>query len=115
LLFTDADIEYDRGALRRLVVRAERDDLVLTSLMVKLRCESLAERAFIPAFVFFFAMLYPFTWVNRSECRTAAAAGGSMLARFSALVAAGGIDAIRGALIDDCALARRMKAVGPIW
>jgi hopene-associated glycosyltransferase HpnB len=115
ILFTDADIAYDRLALRRLAARAEAGNLALTSLMVKLRCESFAERAFIPAFVFFFAMLYPFAWVNRSEYRIAAAAGGSMLARLSALRAAGGIEAIRGALIDDCALAVRMKAVGPIW
>jgi hypothetical protein len=88
---------------------------VLTSFMAKLRCESLAERVHVPAFIFFFQMLYPFGWVNRPECSTAAAAGGCMLVRFDALRAAGGIEAIRGALIDDCALARAMKAVGPIW
>jgi hopene-associated glycosyltransferase HpnB len=115
VLFTDADIVFDRAALRQLVARAEADDLVLTSLMVKLRCESLSERLFIPAFVFFFQMLYPFAWVKRRTHKMAAAAGGCMLARFSALAAAGGLEAIRSALIDDCALARRLKAVGPIW
>src|SRR5262245_59282227 len=115
VLFTDADIVFDRTALRALVARAEAGELVLTSLMVKLRCESVAERFFIPAFIFFFQMLYPFAWVNRPHHRIAAAAGGCMLARFSALAEAGGLAAIRGALIDDCALARRMKAVGPIW
>lgn len=115
VLFTDADIVFDRATLRQLVARAEADELVLTSLMVKLRCESVAERVFIPAFIFFFQMIYPFAWVNRPRHRMAAAAGGCMLARFSALTAAGGLQAIRGALIDDCALARRMKAVGPIW
>jgi hopene-associated glycosyltransferase HpnB len=115
LLFTDADIVFDRAALRELVARAEAGDLVLTSLMVKLRCESVAERFFIPAFIFFFQMLYPFAWVNRPRRKMAAAAGGCMLACFSALTDAGGLTAIRGALIDDCALARRMKAVGPIW
>jgi len=115
VLFTDADIVFDRATLRQLVARAEADELVLTSLMVKLRCESVAERVFIPAFIFFFQMIYPFAWVNRPRHRMAAAAGGCMLARFSALTAAGGLEAIRGALIDDCALARRMKAVGPIW
>jgi hopene-associated glycosyltransferase HpnB len=83
--------------------------------MVKLRCESFAERALIPAFVFFFQMLYPFRWVNCPQQPTAAAAGGCMLVRRDALAAAGGIEAIRGALIDDCALARRMKAHGRIW
>jgi hopene-associated glycosyltransferase HpnB len=70
---------------------------------------------FIPAFIFFFQMLYPFRRVNRPDHKTAAAAGGCMLVRRDALVAAGGLAAIRGALIDDCALGRRLKAVGPIW
>ncbi len=115
LLFTDADIIYAPDALARLVARAEAGGLVLTSLMVKLRCESFAERALIPAFVFFFQMLYPFAWVNRPESRMAAAAGGCMLVRRDALHAAGGIDAISDALIDDCALGRQLKSVGPIW
>ena len=83
--------------------------------MVKLRCESAAERGLIPAFIFFFQMLYPFSWVNRSDRATAAAAGGCMLVRAEVLRQAGGIEAIRGALIDDCALARILKAHGPIW
>src|SRR5262249_41553262 len=66
ILFTDADIVHDRASLRRLVARAESGGLGLASLMVKLNCESLAERLFIPPFVFFFQMLYPFAWVNRS-------------------------------------------------
>lgn len=115
LWLTDADIAHAPDALAALVARARAGGLVLTSLMAKLRCESLAERALVPAFVFFFQMLYPFRWVNRLELRMAAAAGGSMLVRRDALAAAGGIEAIRGALIDDCALARRMKAHGPIW
>ena len=115
LLLTDADIAYDKGVVRRLVARAEARGLVLTSLMVKLRCESLAERASIPAFVFFFQMLYPFAWVNRKHGSVAAAAGGCMLVRADALEAAGGIEAIRACLIDDCALGRAMKRQGPIW
>jgi hopene-associated glycosyltransferase HpnB len=115
LLLSDADIVYAPQVLRALVVRAITGRLVLTSLMVKLRCESVAERALIPAFVFFFQMLYPFRWVNRGDRATAAAAGGCMLVRADALRAAGGIAAIRSALIDDCALARLLKARGPIW
>jgi hopene-associated glycosyltransferase HpnB len=115
LLFTDADIAYDRDALRHLTARAVAHRLVLTSLMVKLRCVSLAERMFIPAFIFFFQMLYPFRWVNRPGHRVAAAAGGCMLVRHDALVAAGGLSAIRGVLIDDCALGRNLKTAGPIW
>jgi len=115
LLFTDADIAYAPDSLRRLVARAQADGLVLTSLMVKLRCLSLAERSLIPAFVYFFQMLYPFAWVNRPERAIAAAAGGCMLVDRAALRAAGGIEAIRDALIDDCALGARLKAVGPIW
>jgi hopene-associated glycosyltransferase HpnB len=115
VLFTDADIAYDRDAVRHLMARAVAGRFVLTSLMVKLRCVSLAERMFIPAFVFFFQMLYPFRWVNRPGHGTAGAAGGCMLVRHDALLAAGGIAAIRGALIDDCALGRNLKAVGPVW
>lgn len=115
LLFADADIAFSHDALRHLVARADAQRLVLTSWMVKLRCESLAERGLIPAFVFFFQMLYPFAWVNRASSRAAAAAGGCMLVRRDALAEAGGIEAIRGALIDDCALGRSLKSVGPIW
>jgi hopene-associated glycosyltransferase HpnB len=115
LLLTDADIAYDPGVVRRLVARAEAGSLALTSLMVKLRCESLAERMLIPAFVFFFQMLYPFAWVNRRDHAMAAAAGGCMLARRDALEAAGGVAAIRASLIDDCAMGRAMKTQGPIW
>jgi hopene-associated glycosyltransferase HpnB len=114
LLLTDADITYARDTLSRLVARAEKDGLVLNSLMARLRAESLAERALVPAFIFFFQMLYPFAWVNRPERATAAAAGGCMLVRRAALEAAGGIESIRGALIDDCTLARRLKQQGPI-
>jgi hopene-associated glycosyltransferase HpnB len=115
MLLTDADIAYDQGVVRRLVARSEGRGLVLNSLMVKLRCESFAERMLIPAFVFFFQMLYPFAWVNRRDHPMAAAAGGCMLARRDVLEAAGGIRAIRSALIDDCALGRAMKRKGPIW
>jgi hopene-associated glycosyltransferase HpnB len=114
LLLTDADIVYAPDTLAALVAHAQAEDLVLVSRMAKLRCESFAERAFVPAFVFFFRMLYPFSWVNDPKRRTAAAAGGCMLVRRDVLSAAGGIAAIRGALIDDCALAKRLKARGRI-
>lgn len=115
LLLTDADIAYAPDTLRNLVAHAQERGLVLTSLMAKLRCESFAERALIPAFIFFFQMLYPFAWVNRPHRAMAGAAGGCMLVRREALHAAGGIESIRGDLIDDCALGRRLKQVGPIW
>jgi hopene-associated glycosyltransferase HpnB len=115
LLLTDADIVYAPGALKRLVTQAQSGPYVLTSLMAKLRCESLAERMFIPAFIFFFQMLYPFSWANNPRRSTAAAAGGCMLVRHDALAQAGGMAAIRSALIDDCALAKVLKTHGPIW
>jgi hopene-associated glycosyltransferase HpnB len=114
LLLTDADIVYEPGAIRGLVASAHARDLALVSLMVELHCESAAEKALVPAFVFFFQMLYPFAWVRDPGRRTAAAAGGCMLVRRDALARAGGIDAIRTALIDDCALARVIKPIGPI-
>jgi hopene-associated glycosyltransferase HpnB len=115
ILFTDADIAHTPDNLARLVARAEDKQRVLTSLMARLTVETPAERMLIPAFVFFFAMLYPFAWANDPRRRIAAAAGGCMLARRDALEAAGGVEAIRGEIIDDCALARLMKRQGPIW
>lgn len=115
ILFTDADISYGQGTLARLVSQADRRGVVLASLMVKLRADSPAERWLVPAFVYFFRMLYPFEWVNDPGAGTAAAAGGVVLCERSALQRAGGLSAIRGALIDDCALGRIMKRQGPIW
>ena len=115
VLFTDADIAYAPHVLSRLVAIAHANKIVLTSLMVKLRCESAAERWLVPAFVFFFQMLYPFAWVNDPPRGTAAAAGGCMLVRLATLRTAGGLEAVRGALIDDCALGALMKGQGPIW
>lgn len=115
LLLTDADIAHAPDTVRWMVSKARAHGLVLTSFMAKLRCESFAERLHVPAFIFFFQMLYPFAWVNRPQGATAAAAGGCMLVRADALRAAGGIAVIRGALIDDCALGAALKAKGPIW
>jgi len=114
-LLTDADISHERRNLRRLVARAEAGKLTLTSLMARLTVRSGWERVLIPAFVFFFQMLFPFAWVNDPKRKTAAAAGGCMLVRREALEAAGGLAAIRGEIIDDCALARLLKQRGPIW
>lgn len=114
LWLTDADIAHEPDTLRTLVARGEDGGLTLVSLMAELRCTSLAERALIPAFVFFFQMLYPFGRVNRPN-GPGAAAGGCMLVRRDALAAAGGIAAIRTALIDDCTLGALLKKQGPIW
>lgn len=115
VLFTDADIAHSPDSVSRLVARADAAGYVLVSLMAKLKCESLAEKMLVPAFVFFFAMLFPFSWVADPTRKTAAAAGGCMLVRREALEIAGGLDRIAGAIIDDCALARLLKAQGPIW
>ena len=115
LLLTDADIVHTPDSVGALVARAEHGKYVLTSLMARLRCDSGWERSHVPAFVYFFQMLYPFAWVNDANNSTAGAAGGCMLVRADALKQAGGIESIRNALIDDCSLAERMKTVGPIW
>jgi hopene-associated glycosyltransferase HpnB len=114
-LLSDADIVYAPEVLRWLVAHTVAREGLLTSFMVKLRCDSWAEQFLVPAFVFFFQMLYPFTWVNRRSHAVAAAAGGCILAHAASLKDIGGIEAIRNALIDDCALARQMKTRGPIW
>ncbi|PTB22877.1 glycosyl transferase family 2 [Trinickia symbiotica] len=112
LLLTDADIGHPADAVTQLVVRATNEERDLVSLMVRLRCDSFWEKALIPAFVFFFAKLYPFAWVNDAGNKTAAAAGGCMLVKRSALEEAGGIESIRAELIDDCSLAARIKHRG---
>ena len=114
LWLTDADIGHGSADLRRLVARAQAERLVLSSQMVRLHCETGPERWLIPAFVFFFQMLYPFPLVNRPASRVAGAAGGCMLVRREALERAGGIAAIRSALIDDCTLGALLKRQGPV-
>ncbi len=114
--FSDADVEHDARTLARLVATARERHRALVSQMVALHCESRAERLLIPAFVFFFRMLYPFAWSNDDRRSTAAAAGGCVLIADDALRAIGGIERIKGELIDDCALAAAVKrAGGGLW
>jgi hopene-associated glycosyltransferase HpnB len=109
LLFTDADIAYASGAVTGLVRAAAGDRRAMVSQMALLRADTGWERLIVPAFVYFFAQLYPFRRVNRRGSRTAAAAGGCMLVRREVLAAAGGLAAIRGARIDDVALGQLLK------
>jgi hopene-associated glycosyltransferase HpnB len=109
LLFTDADIAYGPGAVTALVRAADGGRRALVSQMALLRADTGWERVLVPAFVYFFAQLYPFRRVNRPGSRTAAAAGGCMLVRREVLAAAGGLAAISGARIDDVALGRLLK------
>lgn len=115
LFLTDADIAHDPAHLAALMAQAERGGADMVSEMVALNCDSPAERALVPAFVYLFALLYPFSRVNDPKRATAAAAGGTVLIRRRALERIGGIASIRGALIDDVALARAVKRGGPIW
>ena len=117
ILFTDADILHRPGSVRALLARAlgtEGYDLV--SVMARLQAETFWERLLVPPFVFFFQLLYPFRRVKRPGSRVAAAAGGCVLLRRSTLEAAGGLESIRGEVIDDVALAKRVKAIsGRLW
>jgi hopene-associated glycosyltransferase HpnB len=116
LLFTDADIEHGPNSISQLVAIAQTQNLDLASYMVKLACITPAEKALIPAFVFFFLKLYPPKWIASPQSRTAGAAGGCILVRPAALHRIGGLAAIRGEVIDDCALARAVKRTGGrIW
>lgn len=116
VLLTDADIAHAPGHVSALIAKAEAEQLDLTSEMVSLHCTTTAERALIPAFVFFFQMLYPFAWVNDTKKRTAGAAGGTMLISRAALDRVDGVSRIRENLIDDCALAKQIKNTGGrIW
>lgn len=116
LLLTDADIVHPPDNLRKMVAKALDDDLDVVSQMARLRTQGLWERLLMPAFVHFFSLLFPFKWVASRDNPTAAAAGGCMLVRRSALERAGGFRAIAGELIDDIALARLIKgASGSLW
>lgn len=116
LLLTDADIAHEPSSLRELVAAADSACLDMVSLMARLRVETPWERLIVPAFVYFFAQLYPFRWINRPTLTVAAAAGGCVLVRRTALEAAGAPDSIRQAVIDDVALARAVKrSGGRIW
>ena len=116
LLLTDADVVHAQETLATLVSIAEEGGYDLASFMVKLHCESPAEKFLVPAFVFFFFKLYPPNWVADPRHTTAGAAGGCILIRSTALQNAGGIEAIRHEVIDDCALAARVKrSGGRLW
>ncbi|GBQ23639.1 glycosyltransferase [Gluconacetobacter sacchari DSM 12717] len=112
VFLTDADITHDPAHIATLVAKARADGLDMVSEMVELNCVSMAERMLVPAFVFFFALLYPFARVNDPRSRVAGAAGGSILIHRAALARIGGIEALRGALIDDCTLAHHVKRSG---
>jgi hopene-associated glycosyltransferase HpnB len=115
-LLTDADIEHAPQNVARLLAIAEEGKYSLASFMVKLQCQTLAERLLIPAFVFFFFMLYPPHWVQDPRRSIAGAAGGCILTRPDVLAKAGGLAAIRGEIIDDCSLAGAVKrSGGTVW
>lgn len=114
--FTDADVEHADDTLARLVATAQRERRDLVSLMVELHCAEPWEQLLIPAFVFFFRMLYPFAWVNDNARATAGAAGGCVLLDDALLVRIGGIARISGELIDDCSLAQAVaREGGTLW
>ncbi|KAA0927123.1 glycosyltransferase [Streptomyces apricus] len=116
LLLTDADIAHRPDSLRQLVASAVTGEYDLVSQMARLRVESVWERLVVPAFVYFFAQLYPFRWIARKGSRTAAAAGGCVLLRTAAAERARIPDAVRHAVIDDVAVARAVKGSGGhIW
>lgn len=115
ILFADADIKHEPTHLATLVAKMQSDNLQMVSEMVRLNCSSLAEKFLIPAFIYFFQMLYPFARVNSSHARTAAAAGGTVLIKRQVLEQIGGLGCIQSALIDDVSLAKEVKKTGPIY
>ena len=115
ILFTDADIKHNSSNINELMSKCVRNNLDLASLMVRLKVESFWEYLLIPAFVYFFQMLYPFAWVNDARSNIAAAAGGCMLIRKSALNLIGGLSEVKNCLIDDCAIGKALKVRGSIW
>ncbi len=116
LLLTDADIRHSRENVAMLATLAQEGRFDLVSFMVSLHCQTFAEKALVPAFVFFFFMLYPPEWIRDARRKTAGAAGGCMFIGREALQKAGGVESIRNEIIDDCALARRVRqSGGKVW
>lgn len=115
ILFADADITHDPRHLSTLVAKMKTDRLEMVSEMVRLNCTSLPEKFLIPAFIYFFQMLYPFARVNNPRSRVAAGAGGTVLIKRAALERIGGLEAMRDALIDDVTLAAKVKKTGPVY
>ena len=114
--FTDADITHASDTLERLIARAEKEHLDLTSLMVLLRAKSFSEQLLIPPFLYFFLKLYPPHWIASRRAKTAGAAGGCVLLKKTALARIGGVATIKSEVIDDCALARAVKnSGGSLW
>ena len=112
ILLLDADITLRPGMVRALLAKREESGAALVSVMAALRMQRRWERLLLPAFIFFFRLLYPFHLANKPSRWVAAAAGGCVLMETAALDRIGGFDAIQGALIDDCALARAVKNAG---
>jgi hopene-associated glycosyltransferase HpnB len=112
VLLLDADIEISAGIVPRLIEEKRRLEVNLLSLMATLRWHGFWEKLLLPGFVYFFKLLYPFRLANSSGRLVAAAAGGCVLADTDTLRSIGGFSSIRAELIDDCALARRVKDSG---
>ncbi|MCZ7461749.1 glycosyltransferase [Streptomyces sp. WMMC940] len=116
LLLTDADIAHEPDSLSELVAAANANGLDMVSQMARLRVATGWERLVVPAFVYFFAQLYPFSWINREPARATAAAGGCVLLRTETAERAGIPESVRQAVIDDVAVARAVRrAGGRIW
>jgi hopene-associated glycosyltransferase HpnB len=111
-LLLDADIALLPGMLPTLLAHKRKSGVALVSIMARLRMDTGWDRALTPAFVYFFKLLYPFAVSNSRHRLIAAAAGGCILVDTEALEAIGAFTSLRGALIDDCTLARRIKQSG---
>jgi len=115
-LLLDADIELVRGIVKTLREKMNREGIPFVSLMAMPSMSGSWEKLLMPAFVHFFKVLYPFGRVNSNRTRVAAAAGGCILVETRMLDQIGGFESIRSAVIDDCALARRVKLQGSkVW
>jgi hopene-associated glycosyltransferase HpnB len=115
-LLLDADIELKPGMAAALLAKAKGDRRQFVSVMAQLRMASFWEKCLMPAFIYFFKLLYPFRLANSDFRHVAAAAGGCILVETQVLAGIGGFASIKGAIIDDCTLARRVKQAGHrIW
>lgn len=112
VLLLDADILIAPGTIAGLRAKALAEGRQMVSLMAQLRMTHLVERMLIPAFIYFFKLLYPFALSNAGSRWVAAAAGGCVLIDRAMLDRIGGFGALADAVIDDCTLARRVREAG---
>ncbi len=116
VMLLDADIELRPHVIGSLYRRLHKGPFSFLSLMSKPSLNGFWDTLLMPAFIYFFKLLYPFKLANSGSSRIAAAAGGCIMMKTKVLEDIGGFASIKETLIDDCTLAQKVKNRGyRIW